>query len=292
MVHGDLKGVCLSMPGLVHRFDEFPVKLNILVDQTCHARLADFGLLTIMSDPANLISSTSHGKGGTARWMSPELIIPEKFGYKTSRLTKSSDCYALGMVIYETVGGNIPFHEHTDVAASIQVILGQHPTRGEMFPDHLWGMMELCWTPQPDNRPSITDVLECLKAALGSSKSPLRHDSKAEIDYDNQRPSDSSPAIQIGSSDATTVTDTLTPGLSYITDRGPATVSYPSRPFTTEGIGEPDADTIEGTEPSLSVPPVDMNEGDTNEVGATYSHNLMTAHVTCCTLQGAARHTL
>ena len=291
MVHGDLKGVCLSLPGIVHRFDEFHVKLNILVDQTCRARLADFGLLTIMSDPANFISSTSHGKGGTVRWMSPELLNPEGFGYEKSRLTKSSDCYALGMVIYETVGGNIPFHEHTDIAASAQVILGRRPTRGEMFPDHLWNMMELCWTSQPDNRPSITDVLECLKAAPSSSKSPLRHDSKVEMDYQNRRPSDGSAAIQIGTSDATIVRDVLTPDPSYTIDGEPTTVWYPPGPFTTEAIGEPDVDIIEGTSDSnLSIPPVDMNEGDTHEVGTTYSHNLLAIHVTRCTLQGAARH--
>ena len=146
--------------------------------------------------------------------------------------------------------------------------------------------------PQPDNRPSITDVLECLKAALSSSESPLRYDSKVGIDHDNRCPSDGSPAIQIGTSDAATVRDTLTPCLSYTTDRGSATVSSPSQPFTAEAIGEPDVDIIEKTDLSLSVPPVDANEGRTHEVGAIYSHNLMNTHVTCCTWQGAAHHTL
>jgi len=42
--------------------------------------------------------------GGTARWMSPELFDPERFGIQGSegyRQTRESDCYALGMVIYE-----------------------------------------------------------------------------------------------------------------------------------------------------------------------------------------------
>ena len=36
--------------------------------------------------------------------MSPELLIPERFGVHESeagRPTRQSDCYALGMVIYE-----------------------------------------------------------------------------------------------------------------------------------------------------------------------------------------------
>ena len=46
--------------------------------------------------------------GGTRRWMSPELLDPERFGMPESegnRPTRQSDCYALGMVIYE-VGGS------------------------------------------------------------------------------------------------------------------------------------------------------------------------------------------
>ena len=41
--------------------------------------------------------------GGTVRWMSPELLDPERFGIPGSegRPTRESDCYALGMVIYE-----------------------------------------------------------------------------------------------------------------------------------------------------------------------------------------------
>ena len=39
--------------------------------------------------------------GGTLLWMSPELLDPVRFGITDSRPTKQSDCYALGMVVYE-----------------------------------------------------------------------------------------------------------------------------------------------------------------------------------------------
>ena len=43
--------------------------------------------------------------GGTVRWMAPEVMHPENFGF-TSRYTKqlppkSTDIYALGMTIFE-----------------------------------------------------------------------------------------------------------------------------------------------------------------------------------------------
>ena len=37
--------------------------------------------------------------------MSPELLDPETFGVDGDRPTKQSDCYALGMVVYEVRTG-------------------------------------------------------------------------------------------------------------------------------------------------------------------------------------------
>ena len=85
------------------------LKANILIDHEDHARIADFGLLTLLSDQMGFISSISHEEGGTPQWMSPELLDPGKFGLKDGCPTKESDCYALGMVIYEVLSGQAPF---------------------------------------------------------------------------------------------------------------------------------------------------------------------------------------
>ena len=127
MIHGDLKGVRFLAAGVTLILPSSFVEANILIDQIGQARLADFGFLTIISDPTNHLSSSSCTQGGTARWMSPELIAPQRFGFKNSRPTKPSDCYALGMVIYETISGNLPFHEHTDLAVFAKVLEGERP---------------------------------------------------------------------------------------------------------------------------------------------------------------------
>ena len=142
----------------------------MLIDQTGHARLADFGLLTIISDPAIFLSSSSCIQGGTVRWMGPELLAPQDFGLKNGRPTKSSDCYSLGMVVYETINGDIPFHEDTDLMVFVKVLRGEHPSRGAKFTKRLWEMMERCWTWQPNNRPCINDVLRCLEMPLDPSE--------------------------------------------------------------------------------------------------------------------------
>jgi len=137
-------------------------KANILIDETGCARLADFGLLTIISDPTNFLSSSSCAQGGTVRWMSPERIVPQEFGLKDGHPTESSDCYSLGMVVYETISGKPPFHEHRDITVSVKVLKGEHPPRGPEFSESLWKMLEMCWAFQPNKRPSIKDVLQCL----------------------------------------------------------------------------------------------------------------------------------
>ena len=54
--------------------------------------------------------------GGTYRWMSPELLDPEQFGASDVRPTKKSDCYALGMVVYEVrLDAAVPFVECSDL---------------------------------------------------------------------------------------------------------------------------------------------------------------------------------
>jgi serine/threonine protein kinase len=62
----------------------------------------------IMTDLSTvLLSNTADPSCGTIRWMSPELLDPTHFG-SDGLPSRQSDCYALGMVIYE-VSRLLPF---------------------------------------------------------------------------------------------------------------------------------------------------------------------------------------
>ena len=148
-------------------------KANVLIDETKHARLADFGLLTVIPDTTNLVSSTSFTQGGTHRWMSPELFDPENFGLKDSRPTKHSDRYALGMLIYEVLSGRTPFFRHHGYAVIVRILKGERPERpqgvnGTWLTNEVWGILERCWKYTPRDRPKIKDVLQCLNDASRS----------------------------------------------------------------------------------------------------------------------------
>ena len=139
-----------------------------MVDQDGRARLADFGLLTIISDHTTYVTEGSAPTSGTIRWMSPELLHPGRFGYDQSRPTNRSDCYALGMVTYEVLTGQPPFGQLKDFPVIQKVIEGERPGRpegaeGVWFTDDLWKMLGLCWTADAHSRPSIEAVRECLE---------------------------------------------------------------------------------------------------------------------------------
>ena len=162
-------------------------KVNILIDKNGRARISGFSLLTIVSDQQTFLSSCV--AEGTIPWMSPELLDPKSFGLTKSRLTRESDCYALGMVMYEVLSGQAPFFPSTSPVSD--VLRGERPVRpegapGAWFTDDIWKMLESCWKPLANDRPSLNAMLLCLQGVAQPSESSLHSDGDVESGVDNQ----------------------------------------------------------------------------------------------------------
>ena len=206
IIRGDLKGVRFCIHGHPPARSLFSPQADILVNDSGHACLADFGLSMIISDQ----STPSFIAAGTVRWMSPERLDPDQFGFGDGRPTKESDCYALGMVIYEVLSGQAPFTQFHNLIVMQKVIEGLRPGRprgvqGAWFTDGLWRMLELCWKPKPNDRPSLDTILQCLQDVPRPSRlsSPSATDVDVETNGDQPdvSPSNSgmSPLLRLGS---------------------------------------------------------------------------------------------
>jgi serine/threonine protein kinase len=165
-------------------------KSNVLVDNNGHACLTGFSLLMMASD--RLTGTFSFREGGTIRYMSPERLNPEKFGLQERRPTKESDCYALGMVVYEVLSGRRPFFTTDGIFQVMwKIMKGEHPERpqgekGKPFTDDIWGTLELCWKPQPRDRISTGAVLLRLEGHPPLLRPSSNVDEDAEIGSDGQ----------------------------------------------------------------------------------------------------------
>lgn len=70
-------------------------------DKPPRACLADFGFMTTVPDPNQLVSCSVQLEGGTIAFMAPELLMPSLFDVNDPIPTPEADVYAFGMVIFQ-----------------------------------------------------------------------------------------------------------------------------------------------------------------------------------------------
>jgi len=109
------------------------------------------------------------------------------------------------MVILEVLSGQVPFQGDRDFVVVKRVLEGERPGRPRgaervWFTDDLWGMLEQCWSSEPDDRPTVEDVLGNLERIWVvwrplPASTDTSSDGRADIDHGDQ----SSFAVSDGS---------------------------------------------------------------------------------------------
>ncbi|KAH9571985.1 hypothetical protein CY35_02G122700 [Sphagnum magellanicum] len=155
---------------------------NILVkcdehDGHVYAKVADFGLSKTKESSCTYSNLTMDH--GTTRWMAPELFgnfdqsVPIQVCQETQHPSLSNehisrrypfkvDIYSFGMVCYEILTGNIPFHNHiamTELRTKIKD--GLRPNLPDQCPQQLSKLIQECYHPDPATRPSFFEI--CLE---------------------------------------------------------------------------------------------------------------------------------
>ena len=136
--------------------------------------------MTMVLNPGNPMSSSATLEGGTKMFMSPELLVPSKFGLKDSIPTPQADIYAFGMVIFQVcrenhrcgpstqtfqiLTGGLPFHGMRETEMVCLVVEGLRPkepgnasTIG--FSDSLWDFVQRCWYGNMKLRPQVAELV-------------------------------------------------------------------------------------------------------------------------------------
>lgn len=165
--------------GVIHR-DVKPA--NILIDGEGHALLADFGIVKMMGNDANL---TGTGVVGT-----PAYIAPEQ-GQGEINIDGRADLYSLACVVYEMLSGLQPFRAETMMKVVLQHITEPPPSLLEVTPDlppAVDDVMKTAMAKNPDDRyDTAVDFAEALTHALHGSEESLLA-AKAEVPLDSPPP--------------------------------------------------------------------------------------------------------
>ncbi len=148
--------------------------------------LIDFGIASFGTTPVGLPKLTRPGEQlGTFEYMAPEQLFAEP-------VTPQTDIYALGVVLYELISGEVPFpggHEgvfRAHLEGKVRLSLGGHlGEQGRRF-DRL---LDRALAREPADRfPSVDDLADAIATEVGFTSLPLG--------LLRSRRGDSSPGLQ------------------------------------------------------------------------------------------------
>jgi eukaryotic-like serine/threonine-protein kinase len=108
--------------GVVHR-DVKPQ--NVMVNEDGRVKVADFGIARAGGDSGMTEAGSIIG---TAQYLSPEQA-------RGDEVTAASDCYSVGIVLYEMLTGRVPFDGDRSVAVAMKQVSEPPPPPRELRPD-------------------------------------------------------------------------------------------------------------------------------------------------------------
>jgi eukaryotic-like serine/threonine-protein kinase len=134
--------------GIVHR-DIKPA--NVLLTAEGRAMVSDFGIAKAIALGDDL--TTDQSMLGTAKYLAPEQVTGENVDGR-------ADLFALGVVLFECLAGEVPFRGNTDASTALLRIHSRAADVRSLRPDvpeDLATIVRACLARQPENRPQAAD---------------------------------------------------------------------------------------------------------------------------------------
>jgi len=153
---------------------------NILIDEEGVARIGDFGIVGVITDPlVTDLCGTTACRRGVVRYMAPEQVNPSMFRLANGDPTKAADVHSFAMTSYEVLTETEPYSGTTgDGPLAMCIIRDTRPPRPRdgvgvrWLPDAIWKMMESCWIPQPLMRVPIGEVHRVFLDSVAKAEDP------------------------------------------------------------------------------------------------------------------------
>ncbi|KAI9250813.1 hypothetical protein EDC94DRAFT_622508 [Helicostylum pulchrum] len=126
---------------------------NILLDQNGVCKITDFGLSKLSGqDKAYDPHSNNSVMRGTVFWMAPEVVKGTNYNAKI-------DIWSLGCTVIEMLTGNHPWLDLNMLAALYSLGKYQAPPIPEYLPEDVKNFLNLCFTINPEDRPTAEQLL-------------------------------------------------------------------------------------------------------------------------------------
>jgi len=212
---------------LIHR-DIKPA--NVMLDLQGQAILMDFGIAKIMGGPEYTATGATIG---TALYMPPEQIRGE-------RVDERSDIYAMGVMLFEMIGGRPPFQSESPMTVLMMHLGDPVPDLKELRPDcpaDLNAVVDKAMAKAPADRyQSAAEMNADLERAMSALKRSLQAPTsvgKAAMAITAPPRAAQAPTVQAAAGEAT-AKNQIQPPAASVTDAKPAAV--PAQEYKTPQV--------------------------------------------------------
>ncbi|HUH04497.1 MAG TPA: serine/threonine-protein kinase [Kofleriaceae bacterium] len=187
--------------GIVHR-DLKPENIHLVPrpDNERYVKVLDFGIAKLSSDLHNDPSAATRSGVvmGTPTYMSPEQAMG-----RTKEIDHRTDVYALGVIVYEMLAGEVPFSAESFGDLMLKHLQAEPPPLRDVRPDlaEPWSqVVHTALAKQREHRfQSMQDFAQAVQAAAGGQAVPAASAGQRTVAVTPQGMAGGAPPIPMGS---------------------------------------------------------------------------------------------